>query len=327
MATPFFLRRLRACAGLLLCVLALQAHAAYPDKPVRFIVPFPPGGGTDAFARIIGVELTKMWGQQVLVDNRAGAQGNIGTAMAVKAPPDGYTLVFAHQGVLTVNAHMYQSIGFDPLKDMVPVSRGTEQPFILVANPEVPAHNLKELTALARKDPGKLTFASSSSGPQMAGEMYKMAAGIDMLHVTYKGAGPAVIDLLAGNVNLMVANPTSVAPHVKSGKLRAMAVFGDKRLDILPDVPTAAEAGYPELGKNPEWYGIAVPVGTPPAIVQKLNADINTALKSDEVQKAIRGLGLIPSPSTPEEFARQIRTDYEVWGKVVKASGAKADGN
>jgi len=310
-----------------LCAMGLQAHAAgdYPGKPVRIVVPFPPGGGTDAFARILGTELTRMWGQQVIVDNRAGAQGNIGTLLGVKSPPDGYTLIFAHQGVLTINAHMYDRIGFDPVNDLVPVSRGTEQPFVLVVNPGVPAQSLAELIQLARADPGKLTFASSSSGPQMAGEMLKMASGIDMLHVPYKGAGPAVVDLLAGHVDMMFANPTSVAPHVKTGKLRGLVVFGGSRVDAMPDVPTAAEAGLPQLGRNPEWYGIAVPVGTPDDIVRALNVHIVGALKSDEVQKAVRALGLVPSPSSPEEFAQQIRTDNDVWGKVVKASGARAE--
>jgi tripartite-type tricarboxylate transporter receptor subunit TctC len=194
-----------------------------------------------------------------------------------------------------------------------------------VVNPSLPVHSLKELTELAKKEPGKLTFASSSSGPQMAGEMYRQAAGIDLLHVAYKGAGPAVIDLLGGQVNMMFANPTSVAPHVKTGKLRALAVFGKSRIDVLPDTPTAAEAGFPQLGEYPEWYGIAVPSGTPAAIVRQLNGDIVKALNAPEVQKSLGELGLSPSPSTPEEFARQIRNDYAAWGKVVKASGVKAE--
>ena len=305
-----------------------QADAAnWPDKPVRMLVPFPPGGGTDALARILTTELTRIWGQPVVVDNRAGAQGSIGTQAAVKSAPDGYTIVFAHQGVMTVNPHLYRAMGFDPLKDWMPVTRGTEQPFVLVANPALPAQNLAELTAMARGAPGKLSFASSASGPQMAGEMYKLAAGVDMLHIPYQGAGPAVVDLLANTVSLMVANPTSVAPHIKAGKLRGLVVFGAKRLDILPEVPTAAEAGLPDLGANPEWYGFGVPSGTPPAIVQKLNRDLTAALMAPQAQKSIRDLGMMPSPSTPEEFARQIRADYDTWGKVVKASGAKVEGN
>ena len=196
---------------------------------------------------------------------------------------------------------------------------------MLVVNPGVPASTLAELTALARQQPGKLTFASSSSGPQMAGEMYKMAAGVNLLHVAYKGAGPAVVDLLAGHVDAMIANPTSVAPHVKAGKLRALVVFGKERVGVLPDTPTAPEAGFPQLGENPEWYGVTVPAGTPPAIIAKLNRDIAAALATAEAQKSIRDLGLTPSPSSPEEFARQIRADHEVWGRVVKASGVKAN--
>jgi tripartite-type tricarboxylate transporter receptor subunit TctC len=306
---------------------ALPVHASgtYPDKPVRLVVPFPPGGGTDAFARILGAELAKTWGQQVIVENRAGAQGNIGTLHAVKAPPDGYTLIFAHQGVLTINSHIYPRIGFDPLADLVPVSRGSEQPFVLVVNPAVPANTLKELTELAKKQPGTLTFASSSSGPQLAGELYKISSGTSMVHVPYKGAGPAVVDLLAGHVNMMFANAASVAQHVQSGRLRALVVFGKTRIDALPDVPTAMEAGYPALGENPEWYGIAVPVGTPSTIVGKLNTDIVAALKTSPVQKSLRALGMIPSPSTPEAFADQIRADHITWGKVVRQAGVKAD--
>lgn len=310
-----------------LCALALSdaATAAYPDKPVRFIVPFPPGGGTDGLARILGAKLSTLWGQQVLVDNRAGAQGNIGTALGVKAPPDGYTLIFAHQGVLTINPHMYDKIGFDPLKDLMPVTRTTEQPFVVVVNPALAARSLKELTELAKAAPGKLSFASSSSGPQMTGEMYKLASSTQLLHVTYKGAGPALVDVLAGHVDVMFANPSSVAAHVKTGKLRALAVFGKHRLEALPDVPTAQEAGYPQLSETPEWYGVAVPLGTPAAIVSQLNADIHSALSAPEVDKTIRALGLSPSPSTPEDFARQIQRDHEAWGKVVKASGVKAE--
>jgi tripartite-type tricarboxylate transporter receptor subunit TctC len=301
-----------------------HVSAAFPDRPVRFVVPFPPGGGTDAVARILGGELGRLWGQQVVIENRAGAQGNIGTAVGLKSPADGYTLVLAHQGVLTVNPHLYDDIGFDPARDVVPVAKTTEQPFVLVVNPSLQAATLQELTALAKQQPGRLSFASSSSGRQMAGEMYKMASGAKLLHVAYKGAGPAVVDVLAGHVDMMFANPTSVAPHVKSGKLRALAVFGGRRIEALPDVPTAAEAGYPQLGKNPEWYGVAVPAGTPAERVAKLSADIRRAMEVPAVQEAVRSLGLTPAPSSADAFARQIRADLEEWGKVVKASGAKA---
>ncbi len=308
-----------------LMLLATPAAAAFPDKPVRFIVPFPPGGGTDAVARILGAELARIWGQQVVVENRAGAQGSIGTSIALKAPADGYTIVLAHQGVLTVNPHLYDNIGFDPLNDLAPVAMVTEQPFVLVVNPSLQASTLKELTELAKKQPGKLTFASSSSGPQMAGELYKIASGTNLLHVAYKGAGPAVVDVLAGHVDMMIANPTSAAPHVKSGKLRALVVFGKQRLDAMPDVPTAAQAGYPQLGEHPEWYGVAVPAATPPDLIGTLNAAIVQALGTAEVQQAIRALGLAPAPSSAEALGRQIKLDHEEWRKVVKASGAKAE--
>ncbi|NLD54848.1 MAG: tripartite tricarboxylate transporter substrate binding protein [Burkholderiaceae bacterium] len=321
------LRPLATALACLLCAAAMPAGAndAYPEKPVHLIVPFPPGGGTDAFARILARELSSMWAQPLVVDNRAGAQGNIGTQVGANAAPDGYTLTFAHQGVFTINPFLYDKIGFDPLADLVAVSRGTQQPFVLVAHPDVPATTLAELTALAKARPGKLTYASSSSGPQMAVEMYKMAAGVNLLHVPYKGAGPAVVDLLAGHVDLMVANPTSVAPHVRSGKLRALVVFGQERVSVLPDAPTAPEAGYPQLGENPEWYGITVPAGTPAAVIDRLNRDIAAALSRPQAQKAIRDLGMTPSTSSPEEFARQIRRDHETWGRVVKASGVRAN--
>lgn len=318
----------RLFAGLSAALLAMWFTGpalAFPDKPVRIIVAFPPGGGTDALTRILSVELGKIWNQQVIVDNRPGAQGNIGTLMGVKAPPDGYTITLAHQGVFTINPYIYNNIGFDPVKDLLPITRATEQPFVVVVNPTLPARNLKDLVELAKKQPGKLTFASSASGPQMAGEMFKLASGTSLLHVAYKGAGPAIIDLLGGQVDMMFANPASASPHVKSGKLRALVVFGKKRIDAMPEVPTAAEAGYPQLGETPEWYGYAVPVGTPQAIINKLNADFTAALKTPEAQKSIQTLGLTASPSTPEEFARQIKADNEAWGKVVKAAGVKAE--
>lgn len=320
-------RFLRHCL-LALCAFLIHGYcaaASFPDRPVRFIVPFPPGGGTDTLARILGTELAKTWNQQVVVDNRSGAQGNIGTALAARAPADGYTLVLAHQGVFTVNPHMYTSIGFDPIKDLLPVAQVTEQPFAMVINPGLPANSMKELTDLAKREPGRLTFASSASGPQMAGEMYKMVSGANLLHVPYKGAAPAVVDLLAGHVNIMFSNPVSVAPHVKAGKLRALGVFGVRRSNILPDVPTAAEAGYPQLGETPEWYGIAVPAGTPANIVAQLAMDAVAALNNPEVQKAVRAQGLEPAPGNPDQFARKIRLEFEQWGKVVRASGVKAE--
>jgi tripartite-type tricarboxylate transporter receptor subunit TctC len=299
--------------------------ADFPDKAVRLIVPFPPGGGTDTLGRVLGAKLGELWGQQVIIDNRAGAQGNIGTAMGAKAAPDGYVLTLGHQGALTINPHLYSNPGYDTLRDFAAVSEATEMAFILVVHPSLPAKTMKELTALAKQNPGKLTFASSSSGPQMAGELYRLATKTDMLHIPYKGGGPATIDLLAGHVTIMFSNPTATVPHIKAGKLRALGVMNDKRNDALPDVPTAIEAGYPELGKIIEWYGIVVPVATPAALVTRLNTDVVRALKSPEVTQRLQSIGQTVATSTPEAFAGLIRSEYDRWGKVVKASGAKAD--
>ena len=312
----------------LLCAFAattVLAAEPYPGKSVRLIVPFPPGGGTDGLARVLGAKLAEYWGQQVIVDNRGGAQGNIGTAIGSKAAPDGYTITLGHQGALTINPHLYSNPGYDSLRDFAAVTRATEMAFILVVHPSLPVKSMKELELLAKRNPGKLTFASTSAGPQMAGELFRLTTKTDMLHVPYKGGGPAVIDLLAGHVTIMFSNPTSTVPHVKAGKLRALGVMDRKRNDALPDVPSALEAGYPDLSNVIEWYGIVVPSATPRDIVMKLNGDIHRALSAPEVLKRITSLGQTPSPSTPEEFAELIRTEYARWGKVVKASGAKAD--
>ena len=308
-----------------LCMCASAVAAEYPEKSVRLIVPFPPGGGTDGLARVLGAKLGEMWGQQVIVDNRGGAQGNIGTALGAKAPADGYTLTLGHQGALTINPHLYSNPGYDALRDFAPVTRATEMAFILVVHPSLPAKSMKELAALAKANPGKLTFASTSAGPQMAGELFRLTTKTDMLHVPYKGGGPATIDLLAGHVTIMFANPTATVPHVKAGKLRALGVMDRKRNDALPDVPSALEAGYPDLSNVIEWYGIVVPAATPKDIVAKLNAAVHQAMKAPDAAKRITGLGQTISPSTSAEFGDLMRAEYERWGRVVKASGAKAD--
>jgi len=305
--------------------LAAPAFAQFPDKPVRFIVPFPPGGGTDALARILAAKLGEGWGQQVVVDNRAGAQGNIGTAAGAKAAPDGYTITFAHQGALVINPHLYKDTGYDTLKDFVAVARTTEMAFIAVAHPSVPAKDLKELAQYARQNPGKLTFASTSAGPHIVGELFKLTTKTDLVHVPYKGAGPAINDLLGGQVALMFSNPTSTVPHVKSGKLRALGIMDSKRSPALPEVPTALESGFQELSNVIEWYGIVVPAGTPREVVQKLSNDVLKTMGLPDVKDRIVQIGQVPSPAGAEEFDRYIRTDYERWGRVVRASGAKID--
>ena len=313
-------------AALALCLAgAALAQDKFPDKPVRFIVPFPPGGGTDALARILGAKLSEQWGQQVIIDNRAGAQGNIGTAAGAKAAPDGYTITFAHQGALVINPHLYKDPGYDTLRDFAAVARTTEMAFVAVAHPSVPAANLRELAQYARQNPGKLTFASTSAGPHIVGELFKQATGTDLVHVPYKGAGPAINDLLGGQVLLMFSNPTSTVPHVKSGKLRALGVMDTKRNPALPDVPTAQEAGLPELSNVIEWYGIVVPAATPAPIVKRLGDSVLRAMSAPEVLERINGIGQTPSPLAAEEFARMIREDYARWQRVVKAAGVKAE--
>jgi tripartite-type tricarboxylate transporter receptor subunit TctC len=311
----------------LLATIAAPLFAAddFPTRPVRWIVPAPPGGGTDAVGRIVSAKLSEMWKQQVVIDNRGGAQGGLGTALGAKAAPDGYTITFAYTGPVAVNPHLYASPGYDTMRDFAAVTRLTEQPMIMTAHPSMPFANLKDLAAYAKANPGKLSFASSASGQQLAGELFKLTAGVDIVHIPYKGAGPAVLDLLGGNVNLMVSNPTSVVPHVKSGKLKAVGILGAKRIDALPDVPAAAELGFNELASVNEWYGVIAPAATPKAVVAALNEGMLRALKSPDVLQRLQALGMNASPSTPAEFDKQIRADYALWGKVVKLSGAKAD--
>lgn len=312
-----------ACA--LACASATtHAQTSFPSKSVRIIVPFAPGGGTDAFARTVGARLTQTWGQQVLVENRPGAQGNIGTAAGAKAPADGYTLTLAYVGTLCINPHLYKDTGYDALKEFAAITRGTLEAWVLVVHPSLPVRTVKELVALAKQRPGQLFFASSASGTQLVGELFKQATGTDITHVPYKGAGPAVIDLLAGNVQIMYSNPTAAVPHVKNGRLRGLAVTGKKRLEALPELITGVEAGYPQLDVL-GWYGMVAPSGTPAAVISKLNTDFVTALNATDVRERMRNIGQELSPSTVEEFQQQIRTDYERWGKVVRASGVKAD--
>ena len=315
---------LGTCASLTPCAEAASADA-YPTRPIRWIVPAPPGGGTDAVSRIMAPRLTEIFKQQIVVDNRGGAQGSIATALVAKAPPDGYTILFAFSGPLAVNPHVFREVGYDVLKDFAGLTRYTQQPMIMTAHPSLPAASLKELVAYARQHPGKVTFASSASLQHLGGELFKLAAGVNMIHVPYKGAGPAVLDLLGGNVNTMISNPTSIVPHVKTGRLRALGVMGGTRIDALGDVPTAVEMGFKEFGNVIEWYGMVAPAGTPRGIVRRLNQALVQILGMPDVQERIRALGMTPSPSTPEELDKQIRADYALWGKVARSANVKAE--
>ncbi len=318
-------RHLSIAALVAACLAGSSLAADFPEKAVRFVVPFPPGGGTDALARILAAKLSEYWGQQVIVDNRAGAQGGIGTALGAKAAPDGYTITLGHSGALVINPHMYDNPGYDTLKDFAPVTRGTEMPYILVLHPSVPAKSMKELAQLAKQHPGKLTFASTSAGPQLMGELFRLMTGTDMVHVPYKGAGPAVIDLLGGHVGIMFSVPSSVATHIHAGKLRALSVSGARRDETLPLVPTMSEAGFKDFGDAREWYGIVAPKGTPADVVGKLNTAVVRALNDPDVHKRLQPLAQKPVPGTAAEFDDYMRTQYVLWGKVVKATGTKAN--
>jgi tripartite-type tricarboxylate transporter receptor subunit TctC len=312
-------------AGLPASADAAGAGDAYPVRPIRWIVPAPPGGGTDAVSRIMAPKLTEIFKQQIVVDNRGGVQGSIATALVAKAPPDGYTILFTFSGPIAVNPHIFREVGYDALKDFAGLTLYTQQPMIMTAHPSLPAASLKELVAYAKQHPGKVTFASSASLQHLGGELFKLAAGVNMIHVPYKGAGPAVLDLLGGNVNTMISNPTSIIPHVKTGRLRALGVMGATRIDALGDVPTAVEMGYKEFGNVVEWYGMVAPAATPRRIVRQLNEALVRILGMPDVQERIRALGMTPSPSTPEELEKLIRADYALWGKVAKTAGVRAD--
>jgi tripartite-type tricarboxylate transporter receptor subunit TctC len=270
-------------------------------------------------------KLSEMWGQPVVVDNRPGAQGNIGTAMGVRAQADGYTITLILHSAMTVNPHIYKDVGFDPQKDFIPVARVTEAPYLLIARGGLQATTMKELAALSKAKPEGLTYASVAAGPQAAGELFKMTSGANMLHIPYQGSAAAMNALLAGDVDVMIATPGVLPQFVKNGKLRAIAVIGKNRTDVLPDTLTALEQGFPALGEISEWYAFAVPVGTPQAVVNALNAALTTAIKDPSVEKTVRAGGFLPSPSTQQELQQLIHTDFERWKKVVKASNIKAE--
>lgn len=314
-----------AVTGFIGCSAAAPLAAQnYPVKPIRFIIPFPPGGGTDLFGRLLAQKISETWGHQVIVDTRPGAQGSLGTAQAARAAPDGYTLLLAQTGPFTINPFIYKNVGYDPIKDFNAVSLGTEQPYLVVVHPSVPARTLKELATLAKAQPGKMSFASSSSIAQLVGELFKLVTHSDILHIPYKGAGGASFDLLAGNVDLMFSTPTASMPHVVAGKLRALAITSTSRNPNLPDVPTSKESGFPEFEAT-GWYGISVPASTPRDVIFRLNAEISRVLALPEVKVRLDSGGLNASPSSPEQFAALIKRDYDRWGKVVKSIGMSAD--
>ncbi|MCY0852859.1 tripartite tricarboxylate transporter substrate binding protein [Cupriavidus sp. D39] len=303
---------------------AVQAHAAYPDKPIRLVVPYTPGGVTDLLARAVAKALSERVQQSVIVDNRAGAGGNIGAEVVAKSPADGYTLLMGSAATQAINASLYKRLPYDHIKDFAPITLVAEVPNILVVNPLIPARNVSELIAYGKANPDKLSFGSSGTGGtiHLSGELFKSMAGVKMLHVPYKGSAPAVSDLLAGQINLMF--DSSVAPYVKSGKLRALAVTSAKRSPVLPDVPTMAEAGLPGYEAT-AWFGILAPAGTPPSIVDKLNKNLVAILRDAEMRKWMQSQGADAIGDTPSEFAAYIKTETAKWACVVKEAGVSAD--
>ena len=322
----FVLATVAAAGALSLAPLAAQAQAAFPSKPITIIVPFSAGGTTDSLARVVGLHMGTDLGQPVVVDNRAGAGGNIGGQAAARANPDGYTLFMGTVGTHAINQSLYKKMPFDPIKDFAPLSRVAMVPNLLVVNPGQPYKSVKELIAYGKAHPGKINFGSSGNGSSihLSGELFKQMTGVDMQHVPYRGSAPAVSDLLGGQISVMFDNMPSAIQHVRGGKLRALAVTTAKRSPALPDVPTIAEAGVPGYEAT-SWFGLLAPAGTPAPIVAKLNAAILKALADPEVKKKLAEQGAESHGEKPEEFAAFIKSETAKWGKVVKESGASLD--
>lgn len=303
------------------------AQSAWPDKPIRLVVPYPPGGATDVIGRVMAQRLSTALGQQVVVDNRGGAGGNLGADLVAKAAPDGYTVLM---GALTSHSIMATlertSVKYNFEKDLVPVSIVGSVPLVFVVHPSVPATTLKELIAHAKANPGKLSFASSGAGaPQrMGGELFKRVAGLDMMHIPYKGSGPAMVDLIGGHVLTMVETVPAALPHIKSGKIRPLAVTTAQRISMLPDVPTASEAGLPGF-EVASLFGILVPAGTPAAIVNRLNAEINKVLAMPEARQELLAQGAYAAPSTPEQAQARVKQEIAQWAKVIKDANIQPD--
>jgi tripartite-type tricarboxylate transporter receptor subunit TctC len=309
-------------------VLALTAFAAaqdYPTKPIRMIIPFPPGGGSDVTGRVVATALGERLGKQVIVDNRAGAGGVVGSELAANAPKDGYTLLMvslAH----TVNPWLYDLNGrYDPIKSFAPVAIIAASPVVLVVNPGLPAHSVTDILALAKQQPGKLQYASAGIGSvtHLAGELFKHTAKLDMLHVPFRGAGPATIDVVGGHTSLMFGGLLATVPHIRSGKLRALGVGSLKRNAILPQVPTIAEAGVPGY-ETINWFGLVAPAGTPPSIIERLHREITAVQDQPEVQKQFDADGATVMRMTPAEFGDYMVADMNKWERVVKEAGIKA---
>jgi tripartite-type tricarboxylate transporter receptor subunit TctC len=301
-----------------------SAQDAYPSKPVRIVVPYPAGGVADLLPRTVGLKLSEKWKQPVVVENKPGASGNIGMAEGARAEPDGYTLVLAPTGNLTVNQFLFKDMPFDVVKDFTPVTVLATSPNVLVVHPSVPAKTFKEFVAYAKANPRKLNFSSpgSGSGAHLAGELLNVEAGIRSVHVPYKGMAPAVSDLVGGQVQMMFAGISTALQHIRAGRLVALAIASPQRSPQLPDVPTVAESGIPGFDVT-SWYGIVVRAGTPPPVVRKLQADMAEALASSDVREKLAALGLDPLGNAPDEFQRMIAAESRKWSEIVRRADIK----
>jgi len=317
----------RALAALFLATLAgvAAAQESYPSRPVHVVVPYTPGTGADILARVLGPKLAERWRSAVVVENRVGATGNIGTEYVAKAAPDGYTLLFTATSFGT-NPALVRTLPFDPVKSFAPVILAATSSVAVIVHPQVPAKSLREFIALARAEPGKLHYSSpGNGGPQhLAMELLKLEAGIDLVHVPYKGAGGALTDLIGGHVQAMISALQTVAPHVQSGKLRMLAVMSGERSPAFPEVPTAKEQGLPELEVE-TWYGLFAPAGTPMEVVNRLNRDINSLLTDPQIKDLLSKQGMAAAGGTPERFGALVKQELARWTRVVDAAGIKAD--
>jgi tripartite-type tricarboxylate transporter receptor subunit TctC len=305
---------------------SLALAQAYPAKPIRLVVPFPPGGSLDVIARAIGQKLSEAWGQPVVIDNRPGAGGNIGADLVAKSTPDGYTILEGALSTHAVNVSLYSRMPYDPIKDFAPITLVAVTPNVLVLNPSVPANSVKELIAYAKANPGKLSFGSGSNGSagHLAGELFKSDAGVDMVHVPYKGGAPAMQDLLGGQIQLMFDNLANSMQQVRAGKLKALAVTTAHRSSLVPDLPTLSEAGVPGFDIY-TWWGFMAPAGTPREIIAKWNTEVTRILNTPEMKAFFAQQGAEPAPDTPEQFAALIKSEIPKYAKIVKDSGAKVD--
>lgn len=302
------------------------AQADFPNRPVTLVVPFPPGGGTDTGARIVAQRLSMRWGQPVVIENKGGAAGQLGADFVAKAKPDGYTILMGNIGTQAINPILYKKLPYDPDKAFAPISLVAELPLAMMVNPGVPARSAKEFVTLAKSQPGRLNYSSSGGGgaPHLAAEMFKEATGTFILHVPYRGGGPAVADLLAGNVQLSFMTVLEAIGHIKAGKLKALAVTSSQRVSALPEVPTLAESAVPGFNSI-SWIGLLAPAGTPPAVVDKIAADLREVINAPEVKSRLVDLGGVPRSTTPAEFAKMIDEDRKRYTAIIKNRGITLD--